>query len=63
MRVEDIYRAHESRLRKRWLFLLGSLLLLAASALLSISLGASELDFAQTMQAVFAREGRSHDIV
>ncbi|MDO4769376.1 MAG: iron ABC transporter permease [Brachymonas sp.] len=63
MRVEDIYRAHESRLRRRWLFLLGSLLLLAASALLSISLGASELDFAQTLRAVWAQGGRSHDIV
>lgn len=63
MHAEEICRAHAALTRKRWLFLATSLCLLGVSVWLSIAWGSGGLDFAQTLQAVFATGGRAHDIV
>ena len=63
MSIETIYRAHAARTRRRWLFLLLMLFLLCCGALLSISIGASNMSLAQVAAALFAAGGQDHDIL
>ena len=63
MVIEQIYRDYTVRNRRRCLFLLMLLVLLAGSLLLSVSLGAADMGLVEVLLALFASEGPQHDIL